>query len=280
VIWFGTPHSPFKASNKDNAPFRELDENSKHHYGELVAMDRSIGTLRAGLRELGIEKQTLVWYCSDNGGLPRIEPPTTGGLRGNKGTIFEGGLRVPGIIEWPGKITPRTTNFTACVMDMLPTLLELTETPYPDPKRPLDGISLAGLLSGPADEPRRRSKPICFRYRSAAAIVDGDWKLLTTTFDKQTFELYQLSEDPDESENVAQDHPRIAERLKSELLQWHALTDASERGRDYPEGRVVADHPQPMFWVDRADYQPYLDEWLNRWEYESWIERRRRAKKK
>ena len=77
VIWYGTPHAPFKASADDYRPFEDLDESSMHHYGELVALDRSIGNLRSSLRDLGIEKRTLVWYCSDNGGLPKITPPST-----------------------------------------------------------------------------------------------------------------------------------------------------------------------------------------------------------
>ena len=84
VIWYGTPHSPFVASEADRAAFQDLDEASQHHYGELVAMDRSIGTLRNGLGSLGIAEQTLVWFTSDNGGLARITPDTTGGLRGFK----------------------------------------------------------------------------------------------------------------------------------------------------------------------------------------------------
>ncbi len=104
VIWYGTPHSPFKASAADMVGFEGLNEPSRHHYGELVAMDRSIGTLRNGLRKLGIERNTLVWFCSDNGGLPKIKPTTVGPLRGYKGSVYEGGLRVPAVIQWPARI--------------------------------------------------------------------------------------------------------------------------------------------------------------------------------
>ena len=101
VIWYGTPHSPWMAEKADQKPFTALTEKAREHYGELVAMDRSIGTLRKGLRDLEIEKDTLVWFTSDNGGLPGFKPSTTGGLRDFKGSMYEGGLRVPAIIEWP-----------------------------------------------------------------------------------------------------------------------------------------------------------------------------------
>lgn len=278
IIWYGTPHSPFKASADDNEPFKHLNDSSMHHYGELVALDRSVGTLRKGLRELGIERDTLLWYCSDNGGLPRIEPGTTGGLRGNKGTIFEGGLRVPGIIEWPGTVKSRQTDFPASVMDMLPTVLQLAGADYPAPSRPLDGISLVPLFDGSVQT--RRRDPIEFRYRTKAAIVDGDWKLLTQDFNKKTFELYNLKQNPSESTNVAQEHPDVYASLKRQLTDWLASTDASEAGRDYPEGEVDPNHPEPMFWVDREDYQTHLDQWKDRWEYKSWIERRQRNRRK
>ena len=112
VIWYGTPHSPFRALPEDKAAFSSLPPASADQHGELVAMDRSIGTLRRRLRELGVADNTLVVFCSDNGGLPEIEPNTVGGLRGFKGSVFEGGVRVPGIIEWPAMITsPRITQY-------------------------------------------------------------------------------------------------------------------------------------------------------------------------
>jgi arylsulfatase A-like enzyme len=279
VIWYGTPHSPFKASDEDNQPFRDLNENSMHHYGELVALDRSIGRLRSGLRQLGIEEQTVVWYCSDNGGLPNINPGTTGGLRGNKGLIYEGGLRVPGIIEWPGTVVPRITGYPASVMDIMPTILELAAIEHPAPERPRDGISLTPLFAGNTAAEASRPEPIFFRYKTSAAVVDGNWKLLTRDYGKGEFELYNLDNDFAETENVAGESPQRYETLKRRLKAWHVSTDASESGQDYPGGTVDPDHPKPMFWVDRVDYQPYLDQWKDRWEYKSWIERRNKKQR-
>jgi arylsulfatase A-like enzyme len=91
-------------------------------------IDRSIGTLRKGLRELGIEQDTLLWYCSDNGGL-NLDPDAVGTLRGHKGDLYEGGIRVPGIIEWPGHLKPQVTDFPASTMDIMPTIVDLLDLP-------------------------------------------------------------------------------------------------------------------------------------------------------
>ena len=89
VIWDGSPHAPFVAKEEDMKGFEELDEKSKNHYGEIVAFDRSLGTLRKGLRDLNIAENTIVRYCSDNGGLPGIKPETVGGVLGNKGPVWD-----------------------------------------------------------------------------------------------------------------------------------------------------------------------------------------------
>ncbi len=275
VIWYGTPHSPFKASEEDASAFEHLDEQSKQHYGELVALDRSVGTLRQSLRRLNIEKDTVLWYCSDNGGLPKITPDTTGGLKGNKGTIDEGGLRVPGIIEWPGTIEPRRTNYPASVMDMMPTILELADTQHPTPNRPADGTSLTRLFGGENQAPRR-VPALYFRYKKMAAMVDNDWKISTRQLADGPFKLYHLVEDPSETTDVSAENRKRKQRMVKQLQAWLAETDASESGSDYPEGDVDPMHPRPMFWTERADYQPYLNEWKDRWEYGSWLERRKR----
>ena len=108
------------ALEKDLQEFDQLEGNSRAHYAELRAMDRSIGTLRAGLRKMNVDKDTLVWFTSDNGGSPKINPTTTGGLRDFKGSLYEGGIRVPAIIEWPKKINKfRRTNYPAGAVDRL-----------------------------------------------------------------------------------------------------------------------------------------------------------------
>lgn len=270
VVWFGSPHSPFQALSQDKAAFGKLDKASANHYGELVALDRSVGTLRRSLRDLGLADNTLLVFCSDNGGLPKIEPETVGGLRGHKSTVYEGGLRVPGIIEWPAVIEPRVTHYPACTMDLFPTVADILGLPSDVFVRPLDGISLRPLFSAELAE---RTQPIPFRYRSKAALVDNRFKLLTTDLGKGEFQLYDLVDDPGETRDLGTQQVERFERMKRQLLDWSASVDASFAGRDYAGGEVTPADPEPQFWYDSPNYAPYLAEWRNRREFKSQIER-------
>lgn len=267
VIWYGTPHSPFRALPADKAAFGSLNASSADHYGELVAMDRSIGTLRKRLRELNVAQNTLVMFCSDNGGLPNIEPATVGGLRGFKGTVFEGGLRVPGIIEWPAVITsPRITRYPASTMDIFPTVADILDLPRTSFIEPVDGQSLKPLLER---EVGPRTKPIPFRYEGKGALVDNRYKLVSESLAGGKFELFDLEADPKESRDISAAQPAIAQRMRAHLLAWNASVDASVAGKDYPEGKVAPADPEPVFWSETAQYRPYLAEWSKRWEYEA-----------
>ena len=277
VIWFGSPHSPFWALPADKEQFRQLDDDSANHYGELVAIDRSVGTLRRRLREFGIADNTLLVFCSDNGGLPRIEPETVGGLRGFKGSVFEGGLRVPGIIEWPAAIKqPRVTSYPACTMDLFPTVVDLLDLPKTSLTEPIDGISLKPLFS---EEIAERKAPIGFRFQGKIALVENRYKLLSQTLRGGRYELYDLASDPRETRDLATEEPQICERMKQALLAWNDSVQASFAGKDYPEGAVVPPDPKPTRWNEHPDYQPYLKEWQRRPEYRA-IGKAPRAKQK
>lgn len=275
VIWYGTPHSPFRALEEDRAAFADLKADSANHYGELVALDRSVGTLRRALRRLEMADDTLLVFCSDNGGLPGIAPPTVGGLRGHKGTVFEGGLRVPGIIEWPAVVRPRVTHYPASTMDIFPTVVDLLDLPGDVLVQPVDGASLKPLLAGEIGE---RRQPIAFRYGKRTALVDNRYKILSDDLHGGSFQLYDLEADPQETRDLAANDPQRFERMKEQLLQWNASVDASFAGRDYPEGQVTPPDAKPQFWFDAPAYQPYLSQWQDRWEYKSYIERQRRRR--
>ena len=263
MIWFGTPHSPFRALEKDKAAFKDLDAGSADHYGELVAMDRSIGTLRASLRDLGVADNTLVWFCSDNGGLPEIKPDTVGGLRGFKDSVYEGGLRVPGIVEWPARIIPRVTGYPAGTVDIFPTLAEIVSLPADAMLQPQDGTSLLPLFSENLTE---RKKPLAFRHDGRPALIDNDHKLVQPKRGG-AYELYDLAEDPNETKNLIGDKPEIAARLRSQLDAFEASVDASVAGKDYPGGKVDPEQPKRQMWSELDAYRPYFEGWKSRPEY-------------
>ena len=268
VIWYGTPHNPFMASDEDTKSFAHLDKASKDQHGELVAMDRSIGALRKGLRDLNIADDTLVWFTSDNGGLPGITPSTVGDLRGFKGSLYEGGLRVPAIVEWPAHIRePRTTEFPAVAMDIFPTVAEIVGLPDSTMQQPQDGQSLKGLFT---EDWQKREQPISFNCFGNSALLDNNYKLLLIGKGKQQeFELYDLATDPKESKNLYESHPAIADRMTALLKTRNESIENSLAGKDYPEGRVNAGEPEPRFWTAVDAYRPYFDAWKKRPEYAS-----------
>ena len=271
VIWYGTPHSPWIASEEDRAPFTHLDDNSQQHYGELVAMDRSIGTLRAGLRELQVERNTLVWFTSDNGGLSRIDPGTVGPLRGFKGSLYEGGLRVPAIIEWPEGIPePRVTAFAAATMDIFPTVAEVAGLAEHAMLQPQDGISLAPLLESALE---RRDQPIGFRHSDRIAMIDNNLKIVAAEAGNRQYELFDLAADPGETNDLWEQLPDEADRLRRALEAWNESVEASANGKDYPDGDFAPLESQPSWWMANGGYAPYLEEWRQRPEYVRYIER-------
>ena len=271
VIWDGSPHDPFLASEKDRSNFKSLNENSQHHYGELVAFDRSLGVLRKTLKDLGLEKNTILWYCSDNGGLRNILPSTVGGLRGSKTTIWEGGLRVPAVIEWPQVIKPRITHYPASTMDIFPTIADILDLPETDLLKPVDGISLKPIFK---NDIRNRNKKIPFRYKDQGALIDNNFKLVATSIQKKEFELYDLENDSGETTDLAAQNPMIFNQMKTDFLKWGKSIDSSLDGIDYPEGKVLK-NPERHFWMNDERYEPYLEEWLNRPEYRDRILRSR-----
>lgn len=180
VLWFGSPHEPYQGLPKDLALYddlpQELAERTtrltsnetglaterplrdvlRERYAEITAMDRAMGQLRTWLDDAGIRDNTLLWYCGDNG------IPSSGvadqSLRGQKGDVFEGGIRVPGLIEWPAAIKqPHATPVNSVTSDMLPTVCDIAGVALPD--RPIDGISLKPLFEGEMTE---RPEPIYF----------------------------------------------------------------------------------------------------------------------
>jgi len=156
VVWFGSPHAPHEAAEEDRLLYADQPEHLQHFYGEITGIDRAVGKLREQLRALNIHENTILWYCSDNGGLPKVG--STGG-RGNKGQIYEGGFRVPAILEWPAHIRePRITDVPTNTSDIYPTILDLVGVRM-EGQPPLDGISLKPLIDG---KMKNRPEPMGF----------------------------------------------------------------------------------------------------------------------
>lgn len=267
VIWDGSPHSPWKASEEDIKDFKHLDKDSQHHYGELVAFDRSIGTLRKGLRDLKIADNTLVWFCSDNGGLPKITPETVGGLKGFKGAVSEGGLRVPGIIEWPARIKARITNYPASTMDIFPTIADILKLPETTMLKPIDGDSLLPIFT---NDLKKRETKIPFRFSDSGALVDNHFKLVFNGKSK-TYSLYNLNEDIKESTDIAKSYPDVFQNLKASYEKWNSSVEDSVQGKDYAEGFVLDNSPIRKFWMADKRYFKYKKEWKNKWEYKKYL---------
>lgn len=277
VVWFGSPHGPSKALEADKAAFASLNKTSQDHYGELVALDRAVGTLRQKLRDTGLADNTMLVFNSDNGGLPGIEPPTVGGLRGNKGTVFEGGLRVPGIIEWPAMIKPRVTSFPAGTVDLFPTVADILGLPDDVMIKPIDGISLKPLFAGEIGE---RTKPLGFRYHDKIAITGPRFKILSEDLKKGSFQLYDLLADPNETTDLSTKEPQVFEQMKKDLLAWNDSVSASFEGKDYPEGKVSPPDPKSISWTESPLYQPHLSELMKRPEYQPSKRETKQGKKK
>jgi len=232
VLWFHTPHRPIVATAEDRARYAKHSEFEQHFWGSLTALDTQMGRLRATLRELGQANDTMLWYCSDNGCARGGDDTcgSTGGLAGAKGTLYEGGVRVPGLLEWPSRLTqPRRIEMPCSTSDYFPTILDLLDIEMPD-DRPMDGISLTETI---ADQTTSRSKPIAFEHRGTAALLDNRYKLIAGIDDPTHVELFDLLEDPQEKKNLATARPQVVESMRTTLAAWRSSVDNSRAGQDY-----------------------------------------------
>jgi arylsulfatase A-like enzyme len=241
VVWFGSPHIPHQALPSDKAPYSALPEKDQNYYGEIAAVDRNVGRLRAALRELKTADNTILWYCSDNGG--QAGPKSTGNLRGAKGSLWEGGLRVPGIVEWPSRIARSFVSETPCsTLDIYPTVLEACDAVAQNQIQPLDGLSLLPVFDRKTEA---RAKPIPFWNHAGkqpyhAALLDWPYKLHTDAVDKKGSEplkglLYDVSKDPKETTDIAAQEPDRVAKMTAALEAWKASVEKSLARGDYPQ---------------------------------------------
>ena len=237
--------SKFKAK-----PSEGLQHKSPPYAGCTYDLDAGVGVLLDKLKELGLEENTLVVFTSDNGATPQSSQEP---LRGNKGSYFEGGVREPFIVRWPGVTKPGTKCDVPVInVDLYPTFLDAAGAETPKDKV-LDGESLVPLLKGePAlkreaifwhfpgylDRPVTRGRDKVFRTRPVSVIRKGDWKLFLYHEEWQldggrakidannSVELYNLAEDIGERKNIAKTEIAKRDELVTDLLDWHDRTGA------------------------------------------------------
>ena len=207
-------------------------------YAAMVALaDRDVGRVMQKLKDLGIDDRTLVIFSSDNGANPEFIEPlgSTGGLRGHKRMLYEGGTRAPLIVRWPGKIQPGTTsNLLTAFVDFLPTAAELSGLPAP---KGLDGHSIVPTLLGKGQQTQHESLYFeIYEPYFQQAVRIGDWKgyRLGT---KAPLELYDLKADPVEKQNIAAAHPDIIRKIEAIMKAEHSPSpyyDAPEQGSPRP----------------------------------------------
>ncbi len=232
-------HIPIEAEAETIAKYEKKRRpqegvNNPRYAAMLEHLDRSVGRVLAKLKEARLDDSTLVLFSSDNGGLYKIitgsgEAVTSNRpLRSEKGTLYEGGIRVPLIIKWPGVVTPgNICRQPACTIDLLPTFCDAAKAKLP--KQPIDGISLLPVLQQP--ETKLAREAIFFHYphyhhsQPAGAVRMDRWKLIEY-FDGAPPELYDLAADPGETTNVAREHKTLTSKLLKMLAEWRESVGA------------------------------------------------------
>lgn len=226
VVWFHAPHWPVVAGEKHKTPYQDLDDFHQNHYGCITALDEQVGRLRNELRSLEVAENTLLFFCSDNGpeGSVKTGCGSAGPLRGRKRDLYEGGVRVPGLMVWPARFPqPKVIEVPCCTSDYFPTLKAILKSdpitdgtsPVVQPK-PFDGINLLPILKGTQTE--RRSS-IGFRSRRQIAWIGDRYKLYSGDAGK-TWELFDLLQDPSESNDLASSQADRVNSLKSDARKW------------------------------------------------------------
>ena len=209
--------------------------HNPHLAAMLESIDDGIGLLAKKLDELGLAKNTIFIFSSDNGGETNVT--SNAPLRGGKSQLYEGGIRVPLVLRWPGGKVPagKVSSQPVVNHDFYPTLLDAAGID-PDPSQKLDGVSTLATWKNPKAAPKRKAlhwhypldKPHFLGGVSAGAIREGDWKLIEY-FDparSEKFELFDLSKDPSEKKDLASSEPKRVHELNRKLIAWRERTGA------------------------------------------------------
>lgn len=224
TVWTHEPHLPIETAEEYLKLYSDIqDEDLRQHHGNITQVDAAFGKLMKAVDTLGYRDNTLVVFTADNGpegeGTKGRTRGSTGGLRGRKRHSHEGGIRVPGIIRWPGTIQPGSTSDTPVIgTDIFATVCELAGVVVPN-DRVIDSASMTPMFRS---EPIVRTQPLYWRNHLAAeqyrvAMRDGDWKIVAAE-DLSSFELYNLKEDWQESQDLSSKYPDKFNELRAKLI--------------------------------------------------------------
>ncbi len=228
-LWPDDMHTPW-VPGKDASGKRKNWELPMTFSPVLSELDKQIGRLMQGLKDLGLDQNTIIVFSSDNGPNPSFENVRTAGLRGQKATLFEGGIRVPFIVRWPGHIPAGQVNNTSvmCTVDLFPSLCAITGTALPKATYKLDGENMSSTILGKDQKLRKKSlfwefgKNLSIKQRLGSPYVamrKGDWKLLIDG-DGNNAQLYNLSSDPNETINLVDREKKMTKKMSAEALAW------------------------------------------------------------
>lgn len=231
-LWTDDVHTPWVAGDDETGRYPGMPEEEKSFESVLQEFDRQLGRLMTGLKELGIDENTIVIFTSDNGPLPNFRQDRSAGLRGTKLSLYEGGLRMPFIVRWPAKIKQAGVDSSSILsaLDLLPTFCKIAGV-TPEPATAFDGEEKSSVLLG---TPSGRKQALVWEYgrnnsffsfpkapnkSPALACKEDNWKLLMNA-DNTDIELYDLDTDKRESKNLAAKYPELVSRLSNKILSW------------------------------------------------------------
>ncbi|PCI35310.1 MAG: N-acetylgalactosamine 6-sulfate sulfatase [Flavobacteriaceae bacterium] len=218
---YNAPHTPLQATQKYLDRFPNIENKKRKTYAAMVsAVDDGVGNVLDKLKELDLEKNTLVFFLSDNGGPETKNGSNNGILREGKGSIYEGGFRVPFAVQWKGVLESGVYDFPISSLDILGTIASLTGVKI-DKEKPLDGVHLIPYLQGKKTGAPHQNIYLRKFDQDLHTVRDGDLKLVVKWKGSKK-ELYNLKNDIGEKINIANQYPKQVKRLHKILLEWES----------------------------------------------------------
>lgn len=214
---YTVPHDKYEIPDTEPYSDKPWTDDEKVHAAMITRLDRDIGSLLKRLKDLDLDENTIVFFCSDNGAAKRWEGrfDSSGKLKGHKRDMYEGGIRTPMIVRWPGRVTANTTSDLPWYFaDVLPTFAELANAKAP---AGIDGVSvLPTILGKKQDLSERYLYWEFFENGFQQAVRQDNWKAIRLALG-EPLELYDLSNDESESNNIAANHPKIVAQMETIL---------------------------------------------------------------